>query len=199
MKAKTIEELIKHRIEIYQEAMKKVEVEKDISSQMYLRGAIEELKFIEQNINQSEPIVSEPTVKEPSKGDEDLNQSIETILFSAYLVGEESISTGTNFKSWFERNNVLDSIKKLFHTPSEITYEEVFNQENRDKVKEYILSQLNNPNQVTDDEMYNELDVLILNWLKSGNENTTQLSFDIVQYFKGLSLQNKELWIGNIS
>ena len=155
--------------------------------------------FYKAQSKHSLPIVSEPTVKEPSKGAEDLNQSIETILFSAYLVGEESISTGTNFKSWFERNNVLDSIKKLFHTSSEITYEEVFNQENRDKVKEYILSQLNTPKQVTEDEMVYEIDFIVLNWLKSGNENTTQLSFDIVQYFKGLSLQNKELWIGNIS
>jgi hypothetical protein len=52
MKAKTIEELIKHRIEVYKEAMKKEEVKTDMYSQMYLRGAIEELKFIEQNIIQ---------------------------------------------------------------------------------------------------------------------------------------------------
>ena len=55
MKAKTIEELIKHRIETYKEAMKKEEVKTDMYSQMYLRGAIEELKFIEQNIIQPEP------------------------------------------------------------------------------------------------------------------------------------------------
>ena len=48
----TIEELIKHRIEVYNDAMKKEEVKTDMSSQMYLRGAIEELKFIEQNIIQ---------------------------------------------------------------------------------------------------------------------------------------------------
>ena len=53
MKA-TIEELIKHRIEIYKEAMKKEDVKTDMGSQMYLRGAIEELKFIEQNIIQLE-------------------------------------------------------------------------------------------------------------------------------------------------
>jgi len=52
MKAKKIEELLKHRIEIYKEAMKKPEVKTDMGSQMYLRGAIEELKFIEQNIIQ---------------------------------------------------------------------------------------------------------------------------------------------------
>ena len=50
MKAKTIEELIKHRIEVYKEAMKKEEVKTDMYSQMYLRGAIEELKFIELSI-----------------------------------------------------------------------------------------------------------------------------------------------------
>ena len=42
----TKEELIKHRIEIYQEGIKKAELEKDISSQMYLRGALEELKWL---------------------------------------------------------------------------------------------------------------------------------------------------------
>ena len=42
----TKEELIKHRIEIYQEGIKKSELEKDISSQMYLRGALEELKWL---------------------------------------------------------------------------------------------------------------------------------------------------------
>ncbi len=52
MKIKTIEDLIKNRIEIYKEAMKKEEVKTDMYSQMYLRGAIEELKFIEQNIIQ---------------------------------------------------------------------------------------------------------------------------------------------------
>lgn len=56
MKAKTIEELIKHRIEVYNEAMKKEEVKTDMASQMYLRGALEELKFIEQNIIQLEPL-----------------------------------------------------------------------------------------------------------------------------------------------
>jgi hypothetical protein len=54
MKAKTIEKLIKHRIEIYQEAMKKEKVKTDMSSQMYLQGAIDELKFIEQRLIQSE-------------------------------------------------------------------------------------------------------------------------------------------------
>jgi hypothetical protein len=52
MKTKTIEELIKDRIKVYKEAMKKEEVKTDMYSQMYLRGAIEELKFIEQNIIQ---------------------------------------------------------------------------------------------------------------------------------------------------
>jgi len=42
----TKEKLIKHRIEIYQEGIKKAELEKDISSQMYLRGALEELKWL---------------------------------------------------------------------------------------------------------------------------------------------------------
>jgi len=54
MKAKTIEELIKHRIEIYQEAMKEEKIKTDMSSQMYLQGAIDELKFIEQRLIQSE-------------------------------------------------------------------------------------------------------------------------------------------------
>ena len=43
---RTINELIIHRIEIYQEVIKKAELEKDISSQMYLRGALEELKWL---------------------------------------------------------------------------------------------------------------------------------------------------------
>lgn len=46
--------------------------------------------------------------------EEELNQSIETILFSAYLVGKESISSGTAFKAWFNRNNILTSVKSLF-------------------------------------------------------------------------------------
>ena len=43
---RTINESIIHRIEIYQEGIKKAELEKDISSQMYLRGALEELKWL---------------------------------------------------------------------------------------------------------------------------------------------------------
>lgn len=65
MEVKTIEELIKHRIEVYKEAMKKPELKTDIGSQMYLRGALEELKFIEQNIIQSElmQVTDELTIK----------------------------------------------------------------------------------------------------------------------------------------
>jgi len=55
----TKEELIKYRIEIYQEGIKKAELEKDISSQMYLRGALEELKFLEQKLIDQEPKQSE--------------------------------------------------------------------------------------------------------------------------------------------
>jgi hypothetical protein len=63
---RTINESIIHRIEIYQEGIKKAELEKDISSQIYLRGALEELKFIEQKlIDQSQ----EPKQREVSEFD----------------------------------------------------------------------------------------------------------------------------------
>lgn len=39
----------------------------------------------------------------------------------------------------------------------------------------------------SENEMVYEIDFIILNWLKSKSENTTQLSFDIVQYFKSLN------------
>jgi hypothetical protein len=34
------------------------------------------------------------------------------------------------------------------------------------------------------EELINDVDKLILKWLNSKSENVTQLSFDIVQYFK---------------
>lgn len=51
-------------------------------------------------------------IKEPVKSaDVDLDQSIETILFSAFTKGKEN---NYYFKEWFERNNVLDRVKDLF-------------------------------------------------------------------------------------
>ena len=90
--------------------------------------------------------------------------------------------------------------------------EDIWNKKDLEKVKDYILTESAKQTeeqkkhiidfgnrlseQVTegigfDDLGLDEIDNLILHWLNSRSENITQLSFDIVQYFKGLSLQNK--------
>ena len=90
-------------------------------------------------------------------------------------------------------------IRQLMSKPSEITYEEVFNQENRDKVKEYILDQLNNPNQVTE----GMIEKMALEhsqeykFLTSETQNQKRLSYHL-GIRKGLTLQNKDIVSGAV-
>ena len=101
--------------------------------------------------------------------------------------------------------------------PQTVGEEDIWNKEQMEKVKDYILTEsskqteeqkkhiidfanrLSETKQVTEDEILNQLDLIILNWLKSESENTTQLSFDIVEYFKGLSLKESQKVVEEIT
>ena len=101
--------------------------------------------------------------------------------------------------------------------PQTVGEEDIWNKEQMEKVKDYILTEsskqteeqkkhiidfanrLSETKQVTEDEILNQLDLIILNWLKSESENTTQLSFDIVEYFKGLSLKESQKGVEEIT
>ena len=138
---KTEEELIKHRIEIYQEGIKKAELEKDISSQMYLRGALGELIFLEQKlIDQSQ----EPKQMEVS---EELQYQNLTCLVNG-----------------FELNTYQKGLAKQ-------EYKKLLSMKEREQTE-------------VSEDLINDIDKLILKWLNSQSENTTQLSFDIVTLFK---------------
>lgn len=103
MNTKTVEE-------IHSEFTKETGLNPYYAPQLY---RMEYIRFLEQKL-----LTPSPERGKEGKTVEEINNSIETILFSAYLVGKESISTGTSFKSWFERNSVLESVKKLFDSQS---------------------------------------------------------------------------------